>query len=358
MIFHRTLLREFAQLASAVFLTLFAIALTTRLIRMLGQAAGGKIPSDAVIAFVGFFALHVLPVLLALTVFITVLLTLARSYRDSEMVVWFGSGLSLTAWIRPVLTFAGPLVGLVAVLSLIISPWAAQMGARYQSRLDARDDLTRVTPGVFGESRGKDRVFFVESIAGDATTVQNVFVNSLQNQRSGVMMSRRGLVEVAPNGDRFLVLLDGQRYEGTPGEPDFSVMDFERYATRVEVTEGDEPELTLRSLSTLELLENPDTRKRGELLWRIGLPLAALILSLLAIPMSFVNPRAGRSVNLLFALLVFVVYVNFLTISQARVAQGKLDFSTGWWLVHALMLAVLLLMFARRLSLFRIRLRR
>jgi len=97
MIFQRALLKEFASLAGAVFMTLFAIALTTRLIRLLGQAAGGKIPTDAVIAFLGFFALHALPVLLSLTMFISVLLTLTREWRDSEMVIWFGAGLSLTA---------------------------------------------------------------------------------------------------------------------------------------------------------------------------------------------------------------------------------------------------------------------
>ena len=355
MIFQRTLLREFAGLAGAVFLTLFAIALTTRLIRVLGQAAGGKIPSDAVFAFLGFFALHVLPVLLSLTVFVTVLLTLARSYRDSEMVVWFSSGMSLTAWIRPVLMFAGPLVVVIAVLSLVISPWTAQMSAQFQSRLNARDDLTRVNPGVFGESQGRQRVYFVESIAGDSKRVQNVFVNSVQNQRYGVMMSRNGFVEIAPNGDRFLVLLEGQRYEGTPGEADFRVMDFERYATRIEAREGAEPESDVKSQTTLELLDSPDPTARGELLWRIGLPLSTLILALLAIPMSFVNPRAGRSINLLFGLLTYIIYANMLTISQARVAQGKLAFSTGWWLVHAVMFAILLVMYAHRLSLFRIR---
>jgi len=153
MIFIRALLREFGQLATAVFLSLFLIALTTRLVRLLGQAAGGKIPSDAVVAFLGFFALNVLPVLLSLTLFITVLLTVARSYRDSEMVIWFGSGLSLTAWIRPVLLFALPLVALIATLSLGIAPWTVQMAEKYRSRVDARDDLSRVDPGVFGESR-------------------------------------------------------------------------------------------------------------------------------------------------------------------------------------------------------------
>jgi len=358
MIFQRTLLREFANLAVAVFLSLFLIALTTRLIRLLGQAAGGKIPSDAVVAFLGFSALNYLPVLLALTLFVTVLLALTRSYRDSEMVIWFSSGLSLTAWVRPVLVFAVPLVLVIALLSFFISPWAVQMSEHYRSRVDSRDDVSRVEPGAFGESRNRERVFFVESIAGDQSSVQNVFVNSLQHRRTGVMMSERGSTESAPNGDRFLVLFSGRRYEGTPGESDFRLMEFERYATRIQAKEGDEPVATHKSTSTLGLIESPTRANLGELLWRIGMPVTALILALLAIPMSFVNPRAGRSVNLLFALLTYMVYSNLLSVSQARVAQGKLAFATGWWLVHAVMLALLLFFFARRLSLFRIPWRR
>ena len=358
MIFLRTLLREFANLAIAVFLSLFLIALTTRLIRLLGQAAGGKIPSDAVVAFLGFSALNLLPVLLSLTLFITVLLALNRAWRDSEMVIWFNSGLSLAAWVRPVMIFAAPLVLVIAVLSLYISPWSAQKSEQYRSRVDSRDDISRVEPGAFGESRSKERVFFVESVAGDKASVQNVFVNSLQHRRTGVMMSERGFTEYAPNGDRFLVLLSGRRYEGTPGEADFRVMEFERYATRIQTKEGDEPEATSKSTSTLGLIESPTRQNLGELLWRIGMPVSALILALLAIPMSFVNPRAGRSVNLLFALLTYMVYSNLLSVSQARVAQGKLAFSTGWWLVHAVMLAVLLFLFARRMSLLRLPWRR
>ena len=356
MIFLRALLREFGQLATAVFLTLFLIALTTRLVRLLGQAAGGKIPSDAVVAFLGFFALNALPVLLSLTLFITVLLTLTRSYRDSEMVIWFGAGLSLTAWIRPVLTFALPLVALIAALTLALSPWTVQMAEKYRSRVDARDDLSRVDPGVFGESRSRDRVFFVESVAGDRSAVQNVFVNSVQHGRTGVMFSQKGTVETAPNGDRFIVLLDGRRYEGVPGEADYRVMDFQRYAARVESSSGEEPAPTHKSLSTLALLRDPSDVNRGELLWRVGVPLSALILALLAIPMSFVNPRAGRSVNLLFALFTYLVYSNLLTVSQARVAQGRLDFSVGWWLVHAVMLVALVALFVQRTSLRRVRL--
>ncbi|OGA71177.1 MAG: LPS export ABC transporter permease LptF [Betaproteobacteria bacterium RIFCSPLOWO2_12_FULL_68_20] len=358
MIFHRALLREFASLAGAVFLTLFAISLTTRLIRLLGQAAGGRIPSDAVIALLGFFALYALPVLLSLTMFISVLLTLTRSWRDSEMVIWFNSGLSLAAWLKPVLIFATPQVALIAALSLFISPWSAQMSEQYRTRVEARDDVSRVNPGVFGESSNRERVFFVESVAGDRSTVQNVFVSSVQHQRRGISMSRSGRSETAPNGDRFLVLEDGRRYEDVHGEERYRVMEFQRYAARIASKEGVEPVPTHKNLPTWALIQAPTSANLGELLWRIGVPISALVLALFAIPMSFVNPRAGRSINLLFALFTFMVYSNLLTVSQARVAQGRLDFSLGWWLVHAVMVALLLVMFARRMQLLRLRLGR
>ena len=358
MIFHRALLREFASLAGAVFMALFAIALSTRLIRLLGQAAGGQIPTDAVVAFLGFFALGALPVLLSLTMFISVLLTLTRSWRDSEMVIWFTSGRPLTAWLKPVMLFALPQIAVVAALSLFISPWAAQMAAQYATRLEARDDVSRVNPGVFGETGNKERVYFVESISGDASVVQNVFVSSVQQQKSGVSMSRVGRTETAENGDRFIVLEDGRRYEGAPGDEQYRVMEFERYAARIETAESKEPKVSQKSMSTLELIRNPTPGNLGEVLFRVGVPVSAAILVLLAIPMSFVNPRAGRSVNLLFALFTYVVYNNLLSVSQARVAQGRMDFGIGLWLVHAAMIALLVFMFARRMQLIRLRLGR
>ena len=355
MIFQRALLREFASLAGAVFMTLFLIAITVRLIRLLGQAAGGKLPSDAVVAFLGFFSVNALPILLSLTVFITVLLTLTRSYRDSEMVIWFNSGLSVAAWMKPVLLFAGPLVAVIAALSLFISPWAVQKSEEYRVGMDKRDEVSRVNPGVFGESTARDRVFFVESVSGDALTVQNVFVNSIQHKKTGIMMSNKGYVETAPNGDRFLVLLNGRRYEGTPGEAEFRVMEFERYETRIEAREGGTPNETQKSRSTLTLLETPTNANLGEIVWRLGVPVSALVLALLAIPMSFVNPRSGRSLNLLYALVTYMIYSNLISLSQARVAQGQLSFLTGLFLVHGVMIAVLVLLFARRMGYFRLR---
>lgn len=357
MIFQRAAQREFAQTAAAVFVALFAILLTTQLIRLLGMAAGGRVASEAVVALLGFAALNYLPALLSLTVFIAILLSLSRVYRDSEMSIWFSAGVPLTAWMRPVLRFAIPVVLAIAVLALFLSPWALTKRSEYQKRMDQRDDVARVSPGAFKESAQGDRVFFVESVTsqdGRANLVKNIFINSMQHGRLGVMAATQGHTEVVGNGDKFIVLSQGRRYEGVAGSAEYRVMEFDRYAMRIETRERRGIEGSVKNLATMSLLRDPTSANRGELLWRIGMPLSALTLALLAIPLSFVNPRAGRANNLIFALLAFMIYNNLISISQAWVAQGRLPFEIGVWAVHVLMLSILTLFFWKRLAVFSI----
>ena len=355
MLFQRAAQREFAQTAAAVFVALFAILLTTQLIRLLGQAAAGGVTPEAVTALLGFSALNTLPVLLSLTLFVSVLLSMSRVYRDSEMAIWFSSGVALTAWVRPVLRFAVPVVLVIALLALLLAPWANSKRAEFQKRMDNRDDVARVTPGAFNESARGDRVFFVESspdLKSNDDQIKNIFINSMQHGRLGVISASHGHSEVSDNGDRFIVLKNGRRYEGTAGSAEYRVMEFDTYAMRVETKEARGADVSVKTLSTLELIQNPTPINKGELLWRIGIPLSALTLALLAIPLSFVNPRAGRTNNLLFALLTFILYSNLLSVSQAWVVRGRMPFEVGVWAVHVLMFFVLILLFWKRLVVF------
>jgi lipopolysaccharide export system permease protein len=347
-IFQRTLLREVGNYAAAVFSVLFAIVVTSQLVRMLARAAGGKIPSDAIFALIGFTALNYLPILLALTLFVSVLMAVSRSYRDSEMVVWSASGLPLTAWVKPVLIFAAPVVLLITLLALFLTPWANGRADEYRRNLETREDVSRIAPGVFRESSNAQRVFFVEAVDGQEDVVRNVFIASNQRGRSGVTVSREGFIETAPNGDRFAVLLNGRQYDGIPGTGEYRIIEFERYAARIKVREARAASQRPRTASTLELVESSDRELRAELMWRLGLPLVALNLALLAIPLAFVNPRASRSVNLIFAVFAYMVYSNLLSIVKAWVAQGRVQFEVGWWVLHAGMLALIAFLFLWR----------
>ncbi|MDP2693364.1 MAG: LPS export ABC transporter permease LptF [Gallionella sp.] len=354
-LFHRALISEFAGNGLLVFAVLLGIVVVSQLIRLLSDAVGGIIAVEGVLALLGFSAVNYLPVLLSLSLFISILLTLSRCYRDSEMVVWFCAGTGLTRWVRPVLWYSVPVVALIALLSLVLSPWALLKADEFKKTLESRDDVSAAAPGTFRESKQADRVYFVENMYPGTNRVGNVFVQSEQNGKLGTMVARQGLQETLPNGDRFLVLLNGTRYEGVAGQRNYNIVEFERYAIRIDSVPVKLAEPWARTMSTAELWRNRTTWNLAELEWRVGLPISALILALLAIPLGYVNPRAGRSLNLVLAIVLYMLYSNMISVTNAWVGQGKLSSGIGLWGIHAAMLAITALMFYRRMTLFSLR---
>jgi len=354
-VFDRALVREFASTGFFVFAILLAIIVLTQLIRLLGESVGGTLPVQVVLVLLGFSALNYLPILLSISLFMSILLTLTRSYGDSEMVVWFSSGVSLTRWIRPVMWYALPVVSLIALLSLVLAPWAMSKADDIRLKLENRDDVAVAAPGTFRESKQADRVFFLENVTPGNNQVGNIFIQSVQQGKVGTMVARQGLQEIAPNGDKFIVLLNGKRHEGAPGQLDYKIVEFERYAMRIETEESKKKPANPKAYTTLFLLENPDSWNWAELDWRVGLPVSALILSLLAIPFSFVNPRAGRSLNMIGAFVLYMLYNNLISVINSWVGQEKIAASVGLLGIHGIMFMLMLALFHYRLSVFSLR---
>ena len=354
-VFDRSLVREFVTTGFFVFAILLAIIVLTQLIRLLGESVGGTLPVEAVLLLLGFSALNYLPILLSISLFLSVLLTLTRSYSDSEMVVWFSSGKSLTRWIRPVMWYALPVVSVIALLSLLLTPWAMSKVDDIRLKLESRDDVAVAAPGTFRESKQADRVFFLENVASGNNQVGNIFIQSIQQGKAGTMVAKQGLQEIAPNGDKFIVLLNGTRHEGIPGQLDYKIVEFERYAMRVETVESKEKPPNLKAFPTSYLLKNRNSLNLSELNWRVGLPISALILALVAIPFSFVNPRAGRSLNMIGALVVYMLYNNLISVINTWVGQEKVAASVGLLGIHGVMFVLMLALFYYRLSVFSVR---
>jgi lipopolysaccharide export system permease protein len=252
-----------------------------------------------------------------------------------------------------VLQFALPVAVICGVLSLWLSPWAIAQSSEYTRLLESRDEVSSVTPGVFRESRNSDRVFFVDKLSERDDVVNNIFVQSTQNNRLGVMVAQKGFIETAANGDRFVVLLNGRRYEGTPGTLDYRTVDFQRYALRIEPKEAVRKAPPTKGMTIMELVTGGKPDQMAELHWRVALPLAVIIMGLFAIPLAFVNPRSGRSWNLILAVLVYVLYNNLLSIFQVWTAHERIPTWLGLWPVHFGMVLIIVIMFYRRLYGFR-----
>lgn len=352
-IYRRTLVSELSNSVGSAFTVLFSIVLTIGLVRILNQTAGGRYGSDSILEVVAYSSLTNLPPLIALALFLGVLITLMRYWQDNEMVVWFSSGgLSLTSWIRPVLRLSIPVVLLVAACSIAISPWSRSQMTAYRDRFAAREDVTKISPGQFIEAQKGRRIFFLESMDQATGKVSDIFI--LQHGADGkesIVAAEKGRLHYEPNGDRYITLDEGQRYEVPKGGKNIQIMDFGSYSMRVDSSPITPTEISkVNSLPFNLLLTKKTSAATAEIFWRLSWPLIALNLALLAIPLSYNNPRVGRSFGLVIAVLIFILYLNSLSIFQTWIIQEKLGLVSSLILMNLPVALLTIVMFYRLMT--------
>lgn len=342
MLFHSSIRKELARSFGATLIVLATVVMTMTLIRTLGQASRGSFNPADVMLVMGYTVLAYMPTILTMSLFIAIIGTLSRMYNDSEMVIWFSSGRGLASLLRPLFRFALPVLLMVMALALLVLPWSNQRIENMRDQYEKRGDIERIQPGQFQESAGGKRVFFVEKGAAGQKSGNNVFIATTEGGKETVTSARRGRLETIEQG-RFLMLSNGQRLESAMGKPDLKISEFEEYGTRVSVDvlsgNGFVP---INTRPTLELLKNRTLLDLAELSWRIGLVLAAVNFVLIGVAVSSVNPRVGRSANLIFCLFAFVLYYNLLNLGQSWIAAGKFTFGEFLLALHggALVLGV------------------
>ena len=354
MLYKTKLNKELFYTAIATILILTGVVVAQRIVYVFRLAAKGIIPNDTIDTILVFNLLKHLPLLLSITLFLTILMALSRWYKDSEMIVWLSSGLSLSKLVKPIIYFSIPTILLIGFLSLLVSPWAVQKVEEYKNGLKTRDEFLAISPGIFKESKSDNRILYVEGFSELGNTVNNVFIQSYQNGKLGVMVSSKGKRYTNEKGENYIVLLDGKRYEGGRETEEFTTVKYKEYGILIE---KDIPSLSAASArvskmeakKTIELIGNLSNKKfQAEFLWRLSLPISTFILILIAIPLSFNNPRSGRSINIIAAILLFVIYNNAISISNSLIATGQLSIWIGSWFSHFIFLSIAIYLIYRR----------
>jgi lipopolysaccharide export system permease protein len=321
---------------------ILTIVLTSTLIRTLGQAAGGNVAPQDVVLLMGYATISHMATMLILSLFVAVVVTLGRSYRESEMTIWFASGIPLSRFVRPVLRMAWPVLVAVVLLELLVWPWGNQNSAELRDRYQKRGDLSRVAPGQFQTSRDGSRVFFIERGGDDAATGRNVFILANQHDRESVTTSASGRLELQGD-DRLLVLAHGQRNETQLKTGDKSLARFEQYSVLTDTQVlANASQQQPKAMGTMDLLRAPTAKNQGELAWRFGMILGGINMALLGIGLAATNPRRASNWNLLFALLTFIVYFNLINLSQSWVGNGRISLPRALLIMHGTALLVAL----------------
>ncbi|MBZ9612390.1 LPS export ABC transporter permease LptF [Rheinheimera maricola] len=354
MIIFRYLLAEVFKSQLAVFIILMTIIISQRFVKILADASEGELPGQLVISIVALKLPQLAVIILPLSAFVGILVAYGRIYADSEMTVLHATGVSEWYVTRLTLLLSLVMAILAAGVTLHLSPWATELEQQLLEKADANAGLLSVVPGRFQHTSNENAVIFVQGISRENGDLTRVFVaqNNTQQGQLGhsVVYAQSGRVSEEASGAQLLQLEQGRRYAGDVRSPAYEITEFGRYQIQIREQEVEQRRRKLGSMPTSELRTLETNEAIAEWHWRIAIPLSIPILTLIAVPLSRVNPRQGKFGRLLPALLLYLGYYSLLIIARSALEDGKIPLQFGMWWLHglALLLGGVLIMRSRR----------
>jgi len=344
-ILDRYIFREIALSWLAVTAVLLFILLTNQFARVLGEVAKDSLPKNAIFQIIGLTALQYMTVLVPIGLFLAIMLALGRLYRDSELPAMMACRVGPGDIYRPLSWLMLPLVIGVGWLAMDTGPKALSAIERINLEARRQADIASIEPGRFAVDNSQGAVIYAETVTGPGV-IENVFMQRQFDEGNvEVIVAKRGEQRNSDDPNtRYFVLFDGRRYEGIPGTSRFRVMEFAEHGIPYRLPGVEEKSPEPRAMKTLDLMASSKPEEIAEWHFRLGVPLATLILAILAVPLSKSQPRQGRYARLAIGLLVFIIYFNLMSAGKAWLEQGTVSPGVGIWWVHALMLSIAVVM--------------
>ncbi|WP_228344508.1 LPS export ABC transporter permease LptF [Venatoribacter cucullus] len=342
MIILRYLVRELSGTFFAVTTVLLMIILSGRLIKTMAAAAAGEVSVEFILLALLYRLPYFLDIIIPLALYMSILIGYGRLYAESEMTVLTATGFSDRKLLAYSMIPALFMMLMVALSSMYLSPLGAQKTEDLYVEEAKRTEFELLAPGRFQSALKGSRVTYTESLSSDKQQMNHVFIAD----GDSLIVAERGTQYVSPEtGSRFLELHEGRRYDLTPGSAELQVLDFERYGVRMSQEQAERRQLRKEALATLDLIGSDNPLYVAQLHWRISLILLVPIGTLMAFPLSRVNPRQGRFARMFPALMLFMVYVSMLAGLVGLVEKGRVSPYLSLWLVHLLFLLIALTIF-------------
>ncbi len=335
--------KELLTACLSVLFVLLIIVLSTEVVHLLKWVSQGRIPIGAFISYLLNSVFEFSVVLIPLSLLMGILLAFGRLYQDSEMSAIMSAGIGPMRWYRPLMLIAIPATLLLLVLLLYIKPVITYQRAIITAEIKAQAEVDTLSIGEFNRVSNRDGVLFLEAKNENSEQIDNVFFQQQRNSTSHVDVAAY-TTTASENGQRYMLMHDGIHYVGNPGDVDFRIIKYSDYGIHIDKKQI-EPRMSEKSKTVTQLWSSSNIKDQAELQWRFTLPLATIIVAVMALPLSRTNPRSGRYAKLAIALLIYLVYSNLLGVGKTWIVQEKVPVWLGTWWVHiiAIILTAILL---------------
>jgi lipopolysaccharide export system permease protein len=341
-IIFRYLIKEVAKTQLAVFLVLMTIFISQKFVRVLADASEGSLPGEMVMTFIALKTPELVSIMLPLSLFLGILLAYGRIYADSEMTVLHACGVSEWFVIRLTLVLALVTAIITAIFTVYLAPLAAEYEYRAKEEIAADAGLSNLVAGRFQQTNNENAVVFIHDKNRQTNELEKVFVAQLPGENSSekeirsasIVYSAKGKVIEEANGSQSLVLEDGNRYEYDIEQKSYQSVEFGSYNIQIQDKEVEHKRRKFSALPIEQLIALDQPEAKAQVHWRIGFPISVLILTLIAVPLSVVNPRQGKFAKMFPALLLYLGYYLLMVSGVKAVEKEIFSGSVGLWPIH------------------------
>ena len=348
------LIRNLIIFFSAITFIIALIVFGNQFVLTVQESVQHGIPIQELMPLVGFNMLRDIPIILTLSLFLSIIISISQLYKNSEAVVMNSIGIgdkSFISSIQPIIVFS---FIIVFILSIFAVPWAKQQKNIAEDKTLNASEFSFITEGKFETFKNGDIVFYAsESENIDAANEQNmeeIFIYAIDNENPIIVLASKATKYVDNiSKSIYLRLKDGVRYQGLPGSNNINILDFELYD--LEIVSGDVQKSIsdfseIEEKSTFELIKEGGPLANAEVQWRFSQPISILILSVLGVYLGRSSPRTGKGINILIGLVFFMLYTNGLLIAKTSIENNELNPFIGLWSIHIL-IAIFLIIFSQ-----------
>jgi lipopolysaccharide export system permease protein len=321
---------------------LLVILLVQQLSAVLERAAENQFPQSVVLELIWLGALQNLSILIPVGLLLGVVLAFGRLYHDSEMAAALACGVGRATVYLPIAILTLVVTAFLAWLTLVLAPDATARTLSLRNAALRAGQFAPIAAGKFRTFGGRNAVVYAEQVNPDGT-LANVFVERNRGNEVEVAVADRARHSVTPDGmTHTITLYDGERLKGGPGNLQWQIERFGEHTVPVQVPALADVVKNLDATPSQALYESTDKVKRAELHWRIALPVMCIVLTLVAVPISRLNPRQGRYARFLPAIVLYFVYSNLVSAAKVWIARGTVPEWLGLWWTHALVVLLAL----------------
>lgn len=348
-IIQRYLVTEILKSTVATTLILFVILMSNTLGSVLSDISEGKTPSDALFPVLLGQSVHVFSLLLPLGFFLGIVFAFGRLYKDHELVVLQACGFGYIKLYQVLLWLLFPMLALSIWSSLWLSADMQGRALRIVDEKESVHEFQQLKVGQFNTSKKNDQVFFMQSMSPDRREIFDVVIAQQGELEDAIETARQGKHKLdEKNGDLFLEVGPGTRYQGRAGSAEFSIVEFEKHGILVEKKPAKVSRLSPDEKPFGQIANSKARKDQVEFWWRITIPITLLVLALLAVPLSYIAPRQGRYGKIGYSLLLFIVYLNLLGLTKSAMEKGDLPIGLNFWWIHVLFLFLTLYLLKKR----------